>query len=234
MWSLITSDADLAATCERWSAAGVIGVDTEFVRERTYYPRPGLIQVADGNGVVMVDPLGISDFRPLGSLLADPAVVKLMHACDEDLEVLELLTGVTPRSVFDTQLAGAFAGHGFSRGYGSLVDVLLGVVLDAGETRSDWLRHPLSPLQLRYAALDVVYLLPIHERLAREMATLGRTAWFDEELTHRRRARTVDKQPEAAYVRIRRREALPPAHHAVLRALSRWREVEAVALRWVR
>ena len=229
MSALITSDADLAAACERWSAAGVVGVDTEFVRERTYHPRPGLIQVADADGVALVDPLGISNFEPLEGLLADPSVVKLMHACDEDLEVLELLTGVTPRRVFDTQLAGAFAGYGFSLGYCSLVEMLLGVVLDKGETRSNWLRRPLAPAQLRYAALDVVYLLPLHERLSRELAVLGRAAWFEEELEHRRRARAVDKQPESAYLRVRRREALLPAHHAVLRALSQWREAEAMA-----
>ena len=228
MSSLIASEANLAAACERWSAARVIGLDTEFVRERTYHPCPGLIQVADGDGVTMVDPLGISDFGPLEGLLANPSVVKLMHACDEDLEVLELLTGVTPRGVFDTQLAGAFAGYGFSLGYRRLVEVLLDVVLDKGETRSDWLKRPLSPAQLRYAALDVVYLPPIHERLSREMAALGRVAWFEEELEHRRRARAVDRQPEAAYLRVRRRETLSPPHHAVLRALSRWREAEAM------
>ena len=130
--SLIAGDASLAAACERWSAAGVIGVDTEFVRERTYHPRPGLIQVADNDGVALVDPLGISDFGPLEGLLAEASVVKLMHACDEDLEVLELLTGVSPRNVFDTQLAGAFAGYGFSLGYRSLVEVLLDEVLDQG------------------------------------------------------------------------------------------------------
>lgn len=225
--SLIGSDAGLAAACERWSAAGVIGLDTEFVRERTYYPRPGLIQVADGESVAMVDPLRISDFGSLERLLADRSVVKLMHACDEDLEVLELLTGVTPAGIFDTQLASAFAGYGFSLGYRSLVEALLDVVLDKGETRSNWLRRPLSPAQLRYAALDVVYLAPIYERLSREMDALGRTAWFDEELEHRRHARALDRQPDAAYLRVRRRESLSPAHHAVLRALSQWREAEA-------
>ena len=229
MSPLITSDADLAAACDRWSATGAIGVDTEFVRERTYYPRPGLIQVADGDGVAMVDPLRVSDFGPLERLLSDPSVVKVMHACDEDLELLELLTGGTTRSVFDTQLAGAFAGYGFSLSYRGLVEVLLDVVLDKGETRSDWLGRPLSPVQLRYAALDVAYLSAIHEQLSREMAALGRVAWFEEELEHRRHARAVDTQPEAAYLRVRRREALPPAHHAVLRALSQWREAEARA-----
>ena len=227
--SLITCDADLAAACGRWSAVGVIGVDTEFVRERTYYPLPALIQVNDGDSVTLVDPLGISDFTPFERVLGDPSIVKLMHACSEDLEVLEVLTGATPRGLFDTQLAGAFAGHGYALGYRSLVHALMDVVLDKGETRSNWLRRPLSSTQLRYAALDVVYLLPMHRQLSRELAVLGRTAWLDEELGHRRRAWDVDKQPEAAYVKVRRRAALSPAHHAVLRALSQWRETEAMA-----
>ena len=228
LWSLITNDVALTATCERWSVGGIIGVDTEFVRERTYYPCPGLIQVADNHGVVIIDPLGISDFGPLKDVLLDPSIVKLTHACDEDLEVLELLTGVTACNVFDTQLAGAFAGYGFSLGYRNLVEVLLDVVLDKDETRSDWLKRPLSPSQLRYAALDVMYLLPMYERLSREIATLGRSAWYKEEFEHRRRARTVDRLPEAAYLRIRGREGLRSTERAVLRALCQWRETEAM------
>ena len=105
---------------------------------------------------------------------------------------------------------------------------LLDVVLEKGETRSDWLRRPLSPAQLRYAALDVVYLLPLHQRLSRELEVLGRAAWLEEELEHQRRARAVDKQPESAYLKVRGRGALSPEHHAVLRALSQWRETEAM------
>ena len=228
LWSLITDDVALTATCERWSVGGIIGVDTEFVRERTYYPCPGLIQVADNHGVVIIDPLELSDFGPLKDVLLDPSIVKLTHACDEDLEVLELLTGVKVCNVFDTQLAGAFAGYGFSLGYRNLVEVLLDVVLDKDETRSDWLKRPLSPSQLRYAALDVMYLLPMYERLSREIATLGRSAWYKEEFEHRRRARTVDRLPEAAYLRIRGREGLRSTERAVLRALCQWRETEAM------
>ena len=227
--SLIASDADLAAACGRWSAARVIGVDTEFVRERTYYPIPALLQVHDGDSVAMVDPIEISDFTPLAEVLDDSSVVKLIHACSEDLEVLELLTGVTPRGVLDTQLAGAFAGHGYSLGYRRLVKELLDVDLDKDETRSNWLVRPLSPAQIRYAALDVEYLLPMYRRLSRELASLGRADWLEEELEHQRRARTKDKQAGAAYVKVRRRAALSPAHHAVLRGLSQWRETEAMA-----
>ncbi len=227
--SLVTSNADLAAACAHWSTTGAIGIDTEFVRKRTYHPRPGLIQVADDAAVAMVDPLRISDFGPLGDLLSDPSVVKVMHAYEEDVEVLELLTGATPDPVFDTQLAAAFSGYGFSLGYSKLVEILLDVVLDKGATRSDWLRRPLSETQLQYAALDVLYLLPLHEQLTRDMAVLDRGAWFEEELGHRQRTRATDKRPDAAYLRVRRRETLPPASHAVLRALSQWRETEAMA-----
>lgn len=227
--SLITDTAGLAASCARWSEAGVIGIDTEFVRESTYYPRPGLIQVADDKGVLMIDPLRVSELGPLAGVLTEPRITKLMHSCDEDRDVLELLTGVTPLGVFDTQLAAAFVGYGFSPGYGHLVERLLDVVLDKGLTRSDWLRRPLSAPQLHYAALDVAYLSGLHERLSRELAALGRLAWFEEELEYRRHAWAAGKQPAAAYLRVRRRGALPPPKHAVLRALSHWREVEAMA-----
>ena len=186
------------------------------------------MQVADDDGVAMVDPLGISNFTPLADLFVDPSVVKVMHAPGEDLDVLERLTGATPRRVFDTQRAGAFAGHGFSLGYRGLVAALLEVVLEKGETRSDWLRRPLLPAQLRYAELDVVYLLPMHRRLSRDLEVLGRAAWLEEELEHQRRARAFDKQPDSAYLKVRGRGALSPVHHAVLRALSQWRETEAM------
>ena len=227
--SFITSNDDLAAACGRWSTAGVIAVDTEFVRERTYYPIPALLQVNDGDSAAMVDPLSLSDFTPLAGVLRDRSIVKVMHAWGEDLEVLELLIGDTPRGVFDTQLASAFVGHGHSLGYRALVKELTDVELDKGETRSKWLRRPLSPAQLRYAALDVVYLLPMHRRLSRELAVLGRVAWFEEESEHQRRARVVDKQPAAAYLKVRRRGALSPPLHAVLRGLAGWRETEAMA-----
>ena len=227
--AMISTDADLAAACRRWSAAGVIGLDTEFIRERTYFPRPALVQVADAQGVLLVDPTMISDFGPLAEVLANPAVAVVMHACGEDLEVLEVMTGTTPRRIFDTQLAAAFAGHGFSLGYRDLVATLLDVTLDKGETRSNWLRRPLSASQLHYAALDVLHLLPLYRQLSAVLDGLQRNAWLDEELEHQRRSRTADSQPEASYLRVRGRGALPPARHAVLRRLSAWRETEAMA-----
>lgn len=226
---ILVCNSDLATACERWSAAGMIGIDTEFVRERTFYPLPGLVAVADRDGVVLVDPIAVSDFGPLRALITDPSVTKLMHACDEDLDLLELLTGAMPRGVLDTQLAAAFAGYGFSRSYGDMVEVLLDVELDKGLTRSDWTRRPLSPEQLHYAALDVAYLLTIYERLSGELEALNRVSWFTEECENQQRARFVGKRPDRSHLRIRGRGKLLPAWHAVLRALSQWRELTAMA-----
>ena len=220
---MISSDASLAAACRRWSEARIIGLDTEFVRERTYYPRPALVQVSDAQGVLLVDPTEISDWGPLAEFLTDPAVLVVMHACGEDLDVLDVMTGTTPRRIFDTQLAAAFAGRRFSLGYRELVATLLDITLDKGETRSNWLRRPLSPSQLHYAALDVLYLLPLYRHLSSALDRLRRTSWLEDEIEHQRRARAADSRPEASYLRIRGRGALSPARHAVLRQLSAWR-----------
>ena len=226
---LITSDAELATACNRWSTKAVLGLDTEFFRERTYYPCPALIQVADDEGVALVDPLSVSDFAPLDRVLANPTGVILMHSCGEDLEVFERLFPNPPTRIVDTQLAAAFAGHGFSLGYAALVAALLGVELDKGETRSNWLRRPLSESQQRYAALDVVYLAPMHDQLSTELTRLGRADWVEQEFEFRRQCREVERQPEAAYLKVSGREALAPPDHAVLRALTAWRETEARA-----
>lgn len=225
---MISGDADLAAACRRWSDAGVIGLDTEFIQERTYFPRPALVQVSDARGVVLVDPVAVSDHGPLAQLLDDPSVLIVMHACAEDLKVLEMMTGTTPCRVFDTQLAAAFAGHRFSLGYQELVETLLNVVLDKGETRSNWLERPLSHGQLHYATLDVLYLLPLYQHLSAELNGLLRASWLEEEFGHQRRKQAADGQPDASYLRIRGRGALRPARHAVLRRLSAWRETEAM------
>ena len=226
---MISSDASLAAACQRWSDAGLIGLDTEFIQERTYHPRPALVQVSDAQGVLLVDPTKIAEFGPLVEVLADPSVVVVMHACTEDFKVLKILTGTTPRQVFDTQLGAAFAGHRFSLGYRELVETLLNVTLEKGETRSNWLKRPLSPSQVHYATLDVLYLLPLYRHLSAELKRMRRTSWLEEEFGHQRRIHAADSRPEASYLRIQGRGVLSPPRHAVLRRLSAWRETVAMA-----
>ena len=227
MSRFIDSDAQLKQACDSWLTLGAIGLDTEFERTRTYYSRPALVQICDGEDVFLVDPLSIDDFAPLAELLQCPEVVKVMHASEGDIEILEQLSGATPEPVFDTQTAAAFAGHGYSLGYRTLVEVLLGDGLDKGETRSDWLRRPLSEAQLAYAALDVLHLLPMYQLLQSALADLGRIDWLREEIQRAQKRRAADRDPRRAYLRIRQARRLAPTELAALRELAAWREVEA-------
>jgi hypothetical protein len=171
----------LADACARWRGAGVLGIDTEFVRERTFYPGLGLIQVTDGDAVALVDPVALGDLCPLERVFADEGIVKVLHSCSEDMEVFFHRFGALPRPVFDTQVAAAFLGLGYSPGYSALVEALFGVEVPKHLTRTNWLRRPLSADQKRYAALDVAHLLPCYDVLSEGLRRCGRDAWAAEE-----------------------------------------------------
>jgi ribonuclease D len=167
----------LAAHLAGWAGQTLVALDTEFIRERTFYPQLALVQLAVPGDVVLVDPLvpGMADaLRPL---LVDPAVTKLMHSASEDLQALQRGCGALPSPLFDTQVAAALCGLGSGLGYQKLVEMVTGVVLAKGETRSDWLRRPLSDAQREYAADDVRHLHAIHAFLAPKLAELGRDEW---------------------------------------------------------
>ncbi|MBZ0103657.1 MAG: ribonuclease D, partial [Thermoanaerobaculia bacterium] len=172
---------DLVAAAEGWRAAGEIAVDTEFVFERTFRPQLGLIQVAGGGDIALVDPRAVGDLAPLAAVLRDAATRKLLHAASGDVAVLRLATGEVPAPLLDTQVAAAFAGLGAGLSYAALVRELLAIDLPKHETRTDWLRRPLSAEQLRYAAEDVLHLPPVAAELERRLAALGRLDWALEE-----------------------------------------------------
>ena len=217
----------LESACRRWMSLDAVGLDTEFERTRTYYSRPALIQVFDGDRVALIDPLEIDEFAPLGELLLCTGTTKVMHAAEGDIEVFEQLTGVVPNPVFDTQIAAAFTGHGYSLGYRNLTQILLGEELAKDATRSNWLKRPLSDAQIAYAALDVVHLLPMFRLLAELLVRLGREKWFREEIQRLQRRRDADRDPRRAYRRIRSAARLDDEGLRVLRALAAWREREA-------
>src|SRR3954469_4863071 len=158
-----------------------VGLDTEFVRERTWWPQLALVQLALDDRVLLVDPLVPGMCEALAPLLADSAVLKVMHSASEDLVALKHACGVVPAPLFDTQIAAALAGIGAGVGYQRLVQDTLGVALPKGETRSDWLRRPLSPSQLEYAADDVRHLFALHDALDGRLSALDRRAWLDED-----------------------------------------------------
>ncbi len=218
----IERDDEFEAAIERWRQRAVVGIDTEFIRTRTFFPIPALYQVATDNEFAIVDPLRVTRWMPFKALLEDPAVVKVMHACSEDLEVFARHLEAAPANLFDTQVASSFLSTEFSPSYAELVRRHAGVELSKHETRSDWLARPLRPEQLRYAIDDVLYLLPIHRAQRAELVRLGRLAWFEEETRDRVRFTPVD--PDLAYLNLRKAWRCDRRTLARLRALCAWRE----------
>ena len=224
----ILDDASLARHCAEWQALPYVALDTEFIRVDTFYPIAGLIQIGDGARAYLIDPLVINQWQPLAQLLENPAVIKVVHACSEDLEVLLRLTGSLPAPLFDTQLAAAYLNLGFSMGYSRLVQEVLGLELPKGETRSDWLQRPLSDTQVSYAAEDAVHLAEVYERLHPQLSA-DKAAWVLEdgaELVAQLR-REVD--PQLVYRDAKLAWKLSRAQLAVLRELCAWRERDARA-----
>ena len=203
-----------------------VGLDTEFVRERTYWPQLALVQMAIGDEILLIDPLapGIADaLRPL---LADPAVLKVMHSASEDLVALSHDCGALPAPLFDTQIAAALCGIGGGMGYQKLVQEITGVALAKGETRSDWLRRPLSDSQLEYAADDVVHLGAIHHELDARLRALGRREWLDQD-GERMLANATQDSERWPHLSMRSAQFLEaPAQLRLLRLL-RWRDAQA-------
>jgi ribonuclease D len=159
----------------------VIALDTEFERSTTYFARPALLQLRIDDQTWLIDPIAVSTLEHLGAALNEADSIKIMHSASEDLAVLELATGQPVHGLFDTQLAAAFAGHGFGLGYHALANRLLGVTVNKDQTRSNWLQRPLTPAQLAYAAADVEFLPTMHEQLRDEVHELGRSEWLAEE-----------------------------------------------------
>nr|WP_165439673.1 ribonuclease D [Pseudomonas sp. 9.1(2019)] len=224
----IRDNDSLGQHCAEWQSLPFVALDTEFMRVDTFYPIAGLIQIGDGERAYLIDPLTIDNWQPLSDLLENPAVVKVLHACSEDLEVLLRLTGSLPAPLFDTQLAAAYLNLGFSMGYSRLVKEVLDLDLPKGETRSDWLQRPLSETQISYAAEDALHLAEVYV-LLRPRLSDEKYAWVLEdgaELVANLR-REVD--PYEVYREAKLAWKLSPAQLAVLREICAWREQQARA-----
>jgi ribonuclease D len=220
-----TADAvtDLAA---RLTTQTSIGLDTEFLRERTYRAELCLIQVSAADDAVCIDPIAVTDLGALAAPLTAPGVVKVMHASRQDLEVLLPALGLV-RPVFDTQIAAALAGFAAQVGYAELTRRLLGVELSKAHTRTDWSRRPLSPEQIEYARDDVRYLIPLQLALAERLEKLGRLGWLGEELASLEDARALATDPQEAWRRLKGLRGMDPARERLARELAAWRERRA-------
>jgi ribonuclease D len=224
----ITDDASLALHCAGWRKLPFVALDTEFMRVDTFYPIAGLLQVSEGERAYLIDPLLISDWAPFAELLRDPAVVKVLHACSEDLEVFLRLTGSLPAPLFDTQLAAGYLNLGFSMGYSRLVQAVLAIELPKGETRSDWLQRPLSATQVSYAAEDVLHLAELYLAL-QDRLPATKYAWVLEDGAELVSSQGRESDPDEAWRDAKLAWKLSRQQLAVLKALCAWREREARA-----
>lgn len=226
---LITETNELTHYCERLAKAPYITVDTEFLREKTFWPRLCLVQLAGPEDELIVDPLapGI-DLSPLYELMADTGVLKVFHAARQDVEIFHHDGGVIPKPMFDTQVAAMVCGFGDSVGYDTLARKISKVHIDKSSRFSDWSVRPLSERQLKYAMQDVTHLRGIYEWLARELHKNGREAWLSEEMATLTLPATYLTDPREAWLRIKTRGG-NRRFLGVLREITAWRETEAQA-----
>ena len=204
-----------------------IGLDTEFIRERTFWPQLALVQMAVGEEILLIDPLVPGMPEALRPWLEDQRITKIMHSASEDLVAFSHTCGVLPRPLFDTQIAAALAGIGGGMGYQKLVAEITGEILEKGEQRSDWMRRPLSDSQLHYAAADVIHLFALHDHLTARLQELGRTTWLEQDAN--KLIDTVANEGNDPWPHLSFRAAQfidAPAQARLLRLL-RWRDAQA-------
>ncbi|HWV20004.1 MAG TPA: ribonuclease D [Devosia sp.] len=224
---LIVSTEALTAFCERAAQFDFVTVDTEFLRETTYWPRLCLIQVATDDEAVLIDPLADHlDLKPFFALLANPSVTKVFHAARQDIEIFVKLTGAVPHNIFDTQIAASVCGFGDSASYDSLVRAICKVELDKSSRFTDWSARPLSEKQRLYALADVTYLRDIYRELRKQVEQTRRWDWVEDELTVLRSIETYVVQPEEAWERLKMK-INRPRDLAALKVLAEWRERKA-------
>jgi ribonuclease D len=225
--SMIVDSAALAEFCARQAGAAFITVDTEFMRDRTFWPILCLVQIAGPEEAAAIDPLAAGiDLQPLYALMADPKILKVFHAARQDVEIFFNLTGAVPTPIFDTQVAAMVCGFGESASYETLAGKLAGAQIDKSSRFTDWAHRPLSERQTKYALADVVPLRIVYEKLAARLAKTGRATWLDEEMSTLTDPETYRLDPAFAWrrlkVRSNNRRML-----ALARELAAWREVTA-------
>jgi len=223
-YSYIETTADLAALCEQLKRSNWLTLDTEFIREETYYPQLCLIQVATDDVIACIDPLAIDDLGPLLDIFYDPTVIKVLHAARQDLEILHNLRGAPPQNIFDTQIAATLLGQGDQIGYGNLVKAMLDVDLDKAHSRTDWAKRPLSPEQLDYAADDVRYLRDVYKQQLQKLKEMDRLKWLEEDFAQLSKPALYEPDTVDAWQRLKGINRLKGVQLAIVQELAQWRE----------
>lgn len=221
---LIDTAQSLEDLCSQLQDTAWLAVDTEFLRESTYFPKLCLLQIATPQIVVCIDVISIKEIEPLINLLYNDKIIKVMHAARQDLEIFYHLRGVLPQPVFDTQLAAPLLGHPEQMGYTALVEAFLDVHLAKAHTRTDWSQRPLSEAQLHYAADDVRYLAQLYPLLRDKLERLDRLSWLADDFAALTDPSQYDRPPEQAWLRVKGIQQVRGHRLATLQALAAWRE----------
>ena len=233
----IETTQQLESFCKLIADSQWLTVDTEFLRESTYYPKFCLLQVANGEHAACIDPLTIEDLSSIKALLLSPDITKVFHAAFQDMEIFYHLWDAVPAPIFDTQLAATITGHGDQMGYGRLVQKLLNTNLQKDQARTDWSLRPLDQRQLDYALDDVIYLADIYLILNKTLSETGRSDWLTEEYAEFEDPQTYQVHARDAWQKVKGRQHLKGVQLAVLQQLSAWREERAIAAdkprRWI-
>ena len=223
----VADNESLASWCDYWADLPVIAVDTEFIRRTTYFPITGLIQISEGEKAVLIDPLSIDEWEPLRNLMVDPSVMKVFHACSEDLDVFDRLLGVLPTPFYDTQIGESYASAQWSLSYVKLIHEYLQIEVAKDETRSDWVQRPLTDAQKRYAALDVVYLAKVYPMQIARLEAKNMLEWAMEDCDSLKWQYQMNSDPEQNWDGIKTAWRLTPAGLTLLRLLFIWRDEQA-------
>jgi ribonuclease D len=223
----IDTDEQLQEVVEACLEVSVIALDTEFARFNTYYPIVGLIQIYTGSDCFLIDPLSVSSIEPLKAVMEERSLLKVLHACSEDMEVFQYALGLVPSPVYDTQIASAALGVGFSVGYQALVAHHLDISLSKDQTRSDWLARPLTTSQLDYAALDVIHLLEVYRVQLETLKDGPKLGWVEAESQRLGQDIPTVAAPEDSYKKFKGLWQLNRMQLNLLKALCSWREITA-------
>ena len=223
----IDTDEQLQEVVEACLEVSVIALDTEFARFNTYYPIVGLIQIYTGAACFLIDPLSVSSIEPLKAVMVERSLLKVLHACSEDMEVFQYALGIVPTPVYDTQIASAALGVGFSVGYQALVEHYLDISLSKDQTRSDWLARPLTASQLDYAALDVIHLLEVYKVQLEALEGGPKLGWVQAESLGLGLGIPTVAAPEDSYKKFKGLWQLNRMQLNLLKDLCSWREITA-------
>ena len=224
----IDTKQGLIEICQQFAQSKFLAIDTEFVRQTTYYPILALIQICDGQQIAIIDPVAIDDLNPLMAVLYDSSITKVLHSGRQDMEIFYCLNQSVPDALFDTQIAAALLGHGEQIGYASLVKQLLNIELDKSQTRTDWLKRPLTKKQISYAADDVRYLAELYPLQKKKLQELGRLSWLENDFQFLSSSSTYEPSPDTIWRKIRGVNKLKKQQLAILKNLAAWREKLAI------